>query len=210
MNFGFEVYVNEDRLGLRFWNWFWKLGLVSYNFNRDPWHSWGICYSERALHLRWGKHTKIFWMPWDYGANIRNEVQNEKGDFVMASDAREGIARRALIKAGVNPQEVFSLNIPDGRKIYKERYTYLLKNGELQERIATFHVEEREWRWRIFHPFAIGPKKVSRCIWISFDQEVGERTGSWKGGCTGCGYEMIAGETPVETLRRMEYQRKFE
>jgi len=39
--------------------------------------------------------------------------------------------------------------------------------------------------------------------------EVGERTGEWKGGTTGCGYQMLPNETPLETLRRMEKERKF-
>ena len=187
MRFGFEIYINEDRWGVRILNKFFQLGTCEHNFDRDPWHSFGVVYSDKALHLRWGKKNKIFWMPWDWGANIRNEVQNEKGKFVMASDARAGIARRALIKAGIDPQELFALEIPDGRKIYEAPYKYTLKNGEVQERIATFYVEEREWRWRIFHPFAIGPKIISRSISIRFNDEVGERSGSWKGGCTGCG-----------------------
>ena len=46
-------------------------------------------------------------------------------------------------------------------------------------------------------------------IGVSFDGEVGEETGSWKGGCVGCGYEMLPGEVPLDTLRRMERDRKF-
>ncbi len=33
--------------------------------------------------------------------------------------------------------------------------------------------------------------------------------GSWKGGVLGCGYEMKPGETPKQTLRRMERERVF-
>lgn len=50
---------------------------------------------------------------------------------------------------------------------------------------------------------------VQRTIDVEFDDEVGERSGSWKGGTMGCGYEMRASETPWETLRRMERERKF-
>jgi hypothetical protein len=150
-------------------------------------------------------------MPWDWGANIRNEVQNEHGEFVIASDAMETIARIALRKAGVTSRRRYiPITIPDGRKMYESSYRYVRRNGEVQEVTAKYYVNEREWRWRIFHPFAIGPKKVSRCISIDFDKEVGEGSGSWKGGCVGCSYEMLPGETPEQTLRRIERERRFE
>lgn len=86
-------------------------------------------------------------------------------------------------------------------------YTYRLKNGEVQHRKATVYVDRVTWRmrWWPLLPF----KKKRTCINVQFDQEVGEGTGSWKGGCVGCGYEMKIGETPLETLRRMESERKF-
>lgn len=209
MRFGFEIYIQEERLGIRLWNWFIKLGHVTFDMNRDMWHSFGFCYSDSALHLRWGRRNKIIWMPWDWGANIRNEVMNEKGVLVLASDVREGIARRALIKSGIAPHELFSIKIPDGRKMYEAPYVYTTRSGGVQNRIATFYVGEREWRWRIFHPFAIGPKKVHRSISVEFNESVGENIDSWKGGCFGCGYDMLPNESPLETLRRMERERKF-
>lgn len=48
-----------------------------------------------------------------------------------------------------------------------------------------------------------------RAIDVQFSDEVGERTGSWKGGTIGCGYNMLPGESPLDTLRRMEAERKF-
>jgi hypothetical protein len=119
-------------------------------------------------------------------------------------------------------------------------YTYVLKSGEVQKRMATVGVEEREWRWRWFTwlPTTIAkrglwmvfpanspepvvrvgwydaPRKpllgnVQRTISVDFSDEVGERSGSWKGGCTGCAYEMKPDETPWQTLMRMERERKF-
>jgi hypothetical protein len=86
-------------------------------------------------------------------------------------------------------------------------YTYVLKSGKVQNRKANVYVSRMTWlmRWYPVLPF----KKVRTCIEISFSDEVGEKTGSWKGGCVGCGYEMKPGETPLETLRRMERERKF-
>lgn len=83
-------------------------------------------------------------------------------------------------------------------------YTYKLKNGEVQNVIATISAESREWKRR-WLPF----RKLSRSIDVNFNGEVGEGTGSWKGGTIGCGYEMLDGESPLDTLRRMERERIF-
>ena len=73
---------------------------------------------------------------------------------------------------------------------------------------ATISVEEREWRPKWFKWTSLF-KKVSTSIGIEFDNEVGKRKGSWKGGTVGCGYKLLKGETPLECLRRMEKERKF-
>ena len=83
-------------------------------------------------------------------------------------------------------------------------YRYVLRSGEVQECLATIRAESRLWV-RPWLPF----RRLSRYINIEFDKEVGERTGSWKGGVLGCGYEMRRGETPLDTLRRMERERVF-
>lgn len=84
-------------------------------------------------------------------------------------------------------------------------YTYVLKDGTAQNRKATCTIEKRKWHRKWF-PFLTMVRQV---IDISFDDEVGERSGSWKGGCTGCSYDMLEGETIEECLRRMEKERKF-
>lgn len=87
-------------------------------------------------------------------------------------------------------------------------YTYVLNSGEVQNRNATIKVREMEWRrrWLMWSPLF---SRVIRSIDVEFDGEVGERTGSWKGGTIGCGYDMKPNETPLQTLRRMEKERKF-
>lgn len=84
-------------------------------------------------------------------------------------------------------------------------YKYELKSGEIQNRMATCVVEKRQWHRKWF-PFL---KMVQETIDIDFSDEVGERSGSWKGGCTGCSYELKKGETIEQCLRRMEFEREF-
>lgn len=87
-------------------------------------------------------------------------------------------------------------------------YTYILNSGEIQERKATVTVVEREWRPRWFKWTGLG-KFIRRVIEIEFDDEVGERSGSWKGGTLGCSYDILPNETPLDCLRRMEIERNF-
>jgi hypothetical protein len=51
---------------------------------------------------------------------------------------------------------------------------------------------------------------IRTSIWVTFNEEIGERVGSWKGGVTGAVTDILPGETPEMTLRRMEKERKFE
>lgn len=83
-------------------------------------------------------------------------------------------------------------------------YTYTLRNGEVQKRNATIKPERRVWT-RTWWPL----KRESRYIDIDFDEEVGERSGSWKGGVLGCSFDMQPGDRPVDALRRMERERTF-
>ena len=83
-------------------------------------------------------------------------------------------------------------------------FTYHLRSGEIQHRKATIQPWYREWR-RKWLPW----KLPQHTIEIEFDSEVGERSGSWKGGVMGCGYDLRKGETPLQALRRMESERKL-
>lgn len=94
---------------------------------------------------------------------------------------------------------------------HKEQYAYryILKSGTAQNRTATVskrrHVLNRRWLHRI-----LWPTWTKESIHVEFSDEVGERTGSWKGGTIGCGYDLRSGETLEQCLRRMEINRVFE
>lgn len=84
-------------------------------------------------------------------------------------------------------------------------YRYTLRSGQVQERTATCTIEKRKWHRKWF-PFLT---RTSQVIDIEFSDEVGERSGSWKGGTIGCSYEMRPDDTIESCLRRMESERKF-
>ena len=94
----------------------------------------------------------------------------------------------------------------DGKlSITKIPFTYTLRSGEIQERIATIYTEKRTW-CRKWFPFL---KKTSTSLDVEFDKEVGEETGSWKGGTVGCSCEKFDDETVEEAFQRMINKRKF-
>ena len=84
------------------------------------------------------------------------------------------------------------------------------------ERIkATTHIEEREWRFgegRFKWLSLFRRPKVRRSLDIKFSSEVGPEKGSWKGGTTGHGIDMLPGETPEQAFRRyceQEHRAKY-
>ena len=142
-----------------------------------------------------GNKTKHIYLPWAY-------------DWVRTS---------LMLKDGTWEHET-----KDNRKsFYKDEwkekrwaethpYKYTLNSGEVQERLATIEVKQMEWRPRWFKWTSLF-QMVRTSIDIEFSDEVGERTGSWKGGTIGCSYAFILFpyESPYECLKRMEKERKF-
>lgn len=148
-----------------------------------------------SWHISWKGKTYVVDMPYSW-SHVRHTLLKPDGsvhaDFTH-SWKELGYERR------VDLQKEVSESHP---------YTYILNSGELQNRIATIHGEEREWRWRMckWLPF---PRKISRVIDIEFNEEVGERSGSWKGGAIGISSEWRKGETMLSALRRCELTRKL-
>ncbi len=152
--------------------------------------SYGFYFYDDALVLCWQKHNLFLHYPWSWTFH-KHEV--------MARTWSNNIDWLLV------PRSFFGKEFA---KKWQAPYTYTLNNGTVQRRIATYYVERRTWRWRWLKwlPF---PRMVRTSIDVEFNAEVGERSGSWKGGTTGCSYDMLSGETPHDTLRRMERERKF-
>jgi hypothetical protein len=90
---------------------------------------------------------------------------------------------------------------------WKETHPYVDKYDNTTVN-ATISVQEREWR-PLGLKFCSLFSKISKTISVEFDQEVGRKKGSWKGGTVGCGYDLLPNETPYECLKRMENERDF-
>jgi hypothetical protein len=189
-NFCYKIsqYHDEYTLIISLVYWTFYINLPNFGYDWDNWdRSWGIYWFESALWWVWNTKVYAWYAPWNYEM-VRHEVMYPQGLMKPKSE---------------------SWDITDGRTIAKLPYTYRLNNGEIQEREAMVYIEEREWHWRWFKwlPY---PRLIRRVIEVEFNDEVGEHTGSWKGGCTGCSYEMNEGETMEQCLRRMEVERRFD
>lgn len=152
------------------------------------------------IHLRWGARYKFLQLPWSWEWQ-RSSVLRTDGEWLHDRKAHKLGDKRADWDARENAKKLYAWS-------ETHPYRYVLRSGEVQERQATIEVHELEWRmrWLQWLPWRA---MVRRSIDVKFDHEVGERSGSWKGGAMGCGYELEPGETPLECLRRMERERKF-
>jgi len=150
--------------------------------------------------LEWGRWSKRIEMPWNY-KHESTELLTHDGKVCLYKETRNNKLRHD--------------NSPDSnwdiqdklRELVGKKYPfkYKLKRGETQDRIATVYVSRMTWKMK-WLPWV---KKIRTSIDIKFSDEVGEETGSWKGGCIGCGYDMLSNETAEQCLKRMEKERIF-
>lgn len=202
-----QLQLFEEEFCLNFFGFIITLPFLD-RWHREPHEileSWGFYWSGDIV-LCWGDKCKFIHMPWEF-RHVKTEVLRPDGTWVPR------VASYETGKSITNSKGVVVIEggkEPDGRETWTLPYRYCLRRSswEVQQRTATIHVERMEWRrkWTRWCPWFA---KVRQYIEVEFSDEVGERTGSWKGGCIGCSYEMRKGETPQETLRRMEQERKF-
>lgn len=134
--------------------------------------------------------------PWKSWRPVRYSLYRPDGSHFCTQPAGADILE-LLDQVEKCPKAVFEFEDFDGERI-----------------TATCTVEEREWRrgsgWFKWLSWFYKPK-VSRCIDIRFSSEVGPERGSWKGGITGHGIDMLPGESCERGFRRycdMEHKHK--
>lgn len=165
--------------------------------------NYGFYFDDEAVVFRWAKEDwddggfiKFVYYPWSYD-HCEIEFINKEGVFVRELKGDWKVCN--AYKEANQKEEVYP-------------YKYTLRSGEIQERTATVTANRyTHWqRWFGLGKYKLSPKRVRTSIWITFSDEVGEATGSWKGGTTGCGYGLLPKETMEQCLRRMERERRFD
>jgi hypothetical protein len=158
--------------------------------------------SESTLHVHYGPQThdsvttksRCFFLPWRQwrfvrkswyglqGEHLRTDIEHPSGKVRWL----QWESQRAF--ESYMPKAVFEFQDYDGERIQ-----------------ATTHIEEREWRfgegWFKWLSLFRKPR-VSRSLDIKFSAEVGPEKGSWKGGTTGHGIDMLPGELHEDAFRR--------
>lgn len=191
---GYYTRNHEFNLGLVFFSLYITLPWKGNCDDCDP-PGYGIYYHTDAIWFNWNKITKLIPMPWQLQFVRRSllladrqtwehELKGEKGKEFWKD---EWLTRAYVMETG---------------------YIYILKSGKKQHVNATCTIREMEWRpyWFMWTGLF---KKVNKTIEVEFSGEVGESAGSWKGGCIACSYSMLPGEAAIDTLIRMENDRKF-
>lgn len=166
--------------------------------------AWGFNYHDNTIwiyiggggNFQGGKKWKTFSMPWQYdwvrtSTYMRDETWFNETNKQRLTWNGEGYATHKWLS-----EYKWRETLP-----YIDEYDNTTVN-------ATISVTEREWRPRAFMWTSLFSRS-KRQIDIEFDKEVGREKGSYKGGCLGCSYELKAGETPAQCLKRMEQERKF-
>lgn len=189
---GVHIHSNDADMGdrmlfLKLWRLtiVLPLGIVPHPWPAMDGPQWSAyASSEFGLTFHWGMKRKSFDWPWDWHT-LAYESQLPDGTWQEVSwDERD--------------------------QVYREThpYIYVLRSGTVQNRIATVSKRRHVITWRAFKALR-WPRWIKESIEVQFDGEVGERTGSWKGGTIGCGYDLLPGETMETALRRMEGERTF-
>lgn len=168
-----------------------------YYHDRAIWLNFWDNEDDYSAKQKWINQMHVFHLPWAY-VWVRTSKLLANGEWFTETykNRMSWKEKDALEKQ----QNLFKESHP---------YQYKLRSGEIQNVTATIGVSEREWRWRWFKWLGF-PKQISRTLDIDFSEEVGEERGSWKGGTLGCSYKMLKNESPLDCLRRMEKERKFE
>ena len=155
--------------------------------------SYGFYYYDDALVLCLGKKRKHVEMPWSLQFRSSELLDFDRRTlFKTTSKDRISDYFHSFYELKQSLQKPYS-------------FRYVLRNGEIQNRTAKICIERRIWSMNWFRWI----KKIQTTISIDFDDEVGEGTGSWKGGCTGCSYDLLDNETAEQALRRLENEKDY-
>jgi hypothetical protein len=191
----------ECRTGIAIHNssvWIYPLVWVMESNSNDPWYRSGLCWN----------------LPWQYHWHSTEVMPLKSKEFLdkipgVHIETRNSARTKDVFERMRETDVVKESN----SAVYD--YSYTRKNGEVQRVKAVVSVERMVWRmkWWPILPF----QKSRTSIWVDFKSrddisktaEVGEGVHSWKGGVIGCGCDMVGDETPLDTLRRMEQERKF-
>lgn len=163
-------------------------------YDDEGWDYGFYVYDWTDLNLCWNKYRKNWGIPYRSCDWVSTEVMDLDRNVVFVENLEN---RKSSWDERYEIQNKIKVDFP---------YTYQPKFGEVQYTTAKVHVSRMKWV-RKWWPF----KKLERTsIDVTFDPSIGDDNDGWKGGCISCGWELRDDETPEQSLRRMELERRFE
>jgi len=96
-------------------------------------------------------------------------------------------------------------------KRWSNNFSFIYKSkkfGKVASGVAHVTIDEIEFRIRSCMWATIN-RRIYKKLWVEFDTELGDESGSWKGGVVGSGIEMKKGEKPSEAFQRMMSERRW-
>ena len=159
-------------------------------------------YEDGSICVFFRNEWRAWWFPFINFECIRTEILRSDGTWTTPVHAWETAdPRTGLNVFGGKPKE------PDGHLVEEHAYSYMLRNGQVQNVIASCSLLKYTMRRKWLTWLPLGGRAVLTMA-VGFSDEVEERTGSW-GGCMGCSEILRPGETMESALRRMEAERRF-
>ena len=178
---------------------------------------YGFSFLEDSIHIHYGiqpgswsrgdpensDHTKVFWYPWQL-EHVRHEILDLQQNIVYTNKEWDELVRPMY---DIKDYKKAFYHIPDTRCTAFFKFYDKFNDCTVEARC---HIEEREWHrglWRwaraITRNFKWG-RHIQRTLSVDFNEEVGKRKGSWKGGTTGCSMRLLPGETTDAVIKRFQ------
>lgn len=171
-------------------NWYWNVHEQEFGFT---YRSDGFLQVFFGAQTMDSKTTKVWCktMPWKEYRQHRECLYGLEGEEVY----------RKIFKPG----ERYDFEAWRAAKAACPKVAFLFLDCDGERILASTHIEESEYR-RGFGYFRwmswFWPSRVRRSLSIEFSSEVGPEKGSWKGGMTGHGIDMLPGELHEAAFRR--------
>lgn len=166
-------------------DWYWDITPREYSVGITDGHMsvyYGRVTNDSSTEQYWG-----YFLPWTQWRHVRHSLYGFDGSHFWTESRGAGWEAFRNAKDAC-PRVAFDFEDHDGERL-----------------IATTMIEEREWhfgdgwfKWLSW----FRPHKIRRNLDIEFSGETGPEKGSWKGGATGTGIEMLPGELHDAAFQR--------
>jgi hypothetical protein len=176
----------------------WKTNVVAIDEPR----SYGIAVCDDSLLVYYGKGYNLYDLPWQFTIVRWDLLYNNGAIYHRNVWKNEEKVDKHLHWYAVDEK---IKDDPKSNLCTKKEVVYVAKDGDVQYCIATLYGEELEWRrkWLKWIPLF---NYVSRRCDFTFSREMGERSGSWKGGLTATSCEWKHGETLEAAFKRWYFK----